>query len=337
MEQTPLIELEGIVKRYEDRTVLEVERLAIEQGSLVAVVGPNGSGKTTLLKVINRLLEPDAGRYRFDGADALGTSAGLSLQRRMTYVGESPLMLTKTVTKNVAYGLRVRGVVGKESDERVRETIERVGLAHLADRRADTLSGGETKRLALARALAIRPEVLLLDEPMAYVDTASRAIIEQIIHDLHADGDTTICFTTHDLDHAYRLTATFHTLVEGRLQETTHENQLQGEVEEGPDGTVRFRCRDLVLAVETATRGPATATVDPHGIRLAPATPPPDGPNCLHGTITALAIANERVRVTIDAGVPWTVMLPPDDARTLELQLGSPIACLIHPSAIHIL
>lgn len=337
MGQTPLIELEGIVKRYKERTVLEVERLAIERGSLVAVVGPNGSGKTTLLKVINRLVEPDAGRYRFDGADASSPAGGLALQRRMTYVGESPLMLDTTVAKNVAYGLRVRGVEGNESAGRVRETLERVGLAHLADRRAPTLSGGETKRLALARALAIDPEVLLLDEPTAHVDTASRAITERIIKDLHAEGNTTICFATHDLDHAYRLTATFHTLVEGRLQETTHENQLEGEVVEGEDGTVRFRCRDVVLEVVTAARGPATATVDPHGIRLAPATPPPEGPNFMHGTITALTFASERVRVTIDVGVPWTVMLPPKEARTLDLRLGSTIACLIDPSAIHIL
>ncbi|MFQ6672849.1 MAG: ATP-binding cassette domain-containing protein, partial [Candidatus Tectimicrobiota bacterium] len=279
-----LIELEGIVKRYGERTVLDLERLAIEKGSLVAVVGPNGSGKTTLLKIINRLIEPDTGRYRFEGADALGADDAVSLQRRMTYVSEVPLMLATSVAKNVAYGLKVRGVSGTEADGRVRQALERLGLVHLADRRAPTLSGGEVRRLAIARALAIEPEVLLLDEPTALVDTSSREIIEEIIRTLHAEGATTICFATHDMGLAYRLTETFHILVEGSPVETTHENHLHGVVEETADGTTLFRYRELALDVETTKRGPAIAAVDPRGIILAPTPILTSAHNCLKGT-----------------------------------------------------
>ncbi|MEE9518832.1 MAG: ATP-binding cassette domain-containing protein [bacterium] len=336
MADEPLIELAGIVKRYGERTVLEVERLAIEKGSMVAVVGPNGSGKTTLLKIINRLLEPDAGTYRFEGFDAIGEDDELGLQRRMTYVSQSPLMLTTSVAKNVAYGLKVRGTSGVEALGRMREALERVGLAHLADRRATTLSGGETQRLAIARALAIEPEVLLLDEPTAHVDRTNREVIEEIIRTLHTERDTTICFTTHDMAQAYRLTETFHTLVEGRLVEVTHENHLDGVVEETPDGVALFRFKELVLEVETAKRGPAIAAVDPGGIILAPSPVPTSARNCLKGTVTAMAAYNDLVRVTVEAGVSWTVLVNPDSVSALDLKLGSPVYCVFHSSAIQV-
>ncbi|MFQ6672655.1 MAG: ATP-binding cassette domain-containing protein, partial [Candidatus Tectimicrobiota bacterium] len=234
------------------------------------------------------------------------------------------------------YGLKVRGIGGTEADGRVRKALARLALAHLADRRATTLSAGEVRRLAIARALAIEPEVLLLDEPTAHVDASSREIIEEIIRTLHAERDTTICFATHDMGLAYRLTETFHNLVEGSLVETTHENHLHGVVEESADGVVRFRSRKLALEVETAKRGPAIAAVDPRGIILAPAAVPTSAPNCLPGTVTALAVTNDLVHVTVEAGVPWTVMITPASADTLALKLGSPVYCVFHPSAIKI-
>lgn len=336
MAGPPLIELAGIVKRYGGRVVLEVEHLAIPRGSLAAVVGPNGSGKTTLLKIINRLVEPDAGSYRFEGNDALGADDGMAVQRRMTYIGQAPLMLGTSVARNVAYGLKVRGVSGAEAERRVRAVLGQVGLAQLADRRAKTLSGGEAQRVAIARALAIEPEVLLLDEPTAHVDSSSREIIEELIRAVHAERGATICFTTHDMGQAYRLAETIHTLVEGRLVEHPHENHLHGVVEETAEGTTLFRSKGLELEVVTDKRGPAIAAVDPKGIILAPEPVASSARICLKGEVTALAAHNDLVRVTVEAGIAWTAFITSASLRALDLKPGSPVYCVFKSSAIQV-
>ena len=336
MGETPLIELEGIVKRFGHRRVLDVEHLAVFRGNLVAVVGPNGSGKTTLLKVINRLLEPDAGSYRFEGTDALEPKDSLDLQRRMTYVGQPSLMLKTSVAKNVAYGLRVRGITGKEAERRVRAALERVGLAHLAERRATTLSSGEAQRVAIARALAVEPEVLLLDEPTAHVDAPSAEAIESIIRSLHAERGTTICFTTHDIGQAYQLTETFHTMMEGRLVETIHENHLHGIIEDAPGGATVFRCKDLTLEVVTDKRGAAIAAVAPREIVLARAPVATSARNCIKGTVKSLAAHHGLVRVTVEAGMTWTVFVTHASVSTLDLKPGSDVYCIFKSSAIQI-
>ena len=336
MASHPFVELTGIVKRYDGRTVLEVEHLAVPRGSLTAVAGPNGSGKTTLLKIINLLVEPDAGSLQFEGADALRPGDGLLLQRRMTYVGQSPLMLNISVARNVAYGLKARGVPSAEAERRALEALERVGLTHLAGRRATTLSGGEAQRAAVARALAIEPELLLLDEPTAHVDQSSRETIEEIIRSLHTQQGTTICLTTHDAGQAYRLAETIHTLIEGRLVEAPHENHLHGLVEEAPDGRVLFRSRELSLEVVTTMRGPAVAAVDPKGIILASAPVATSARNCLKGEVRTLSAQDELVRVTVEAGTTWTVLITPASAGALELKPGSPIYCIFKSSAIQL-
>lgn len=336
MDERPLIELTGIVKRYRDRTVLDVERLTICRGSLVAVVGPNGSGKTTLLKIINRLLEPDVGTYYFEGGNALDADEGLSLQRRMTYVGQPPLMLTTSVARNVAYGLKVRGVASKQAEESARTALERIGLSHLADSQATALSSGETQRVAIARAIAVEPEVLLLDEPTAHVDGSSRDVIEEIICKLHADRGTTICFTTHDVSQAYRLAETFHALVEGRLVEAQPDNHFQGVVEETSERTTIFRSGELVLEVVTAKRGKVIAAVDPREIILAPTPVATSARNCLKGTVTALASYGDLVRVTVEAGVAWTAFITPASVRDLDLKPGSLVYCVFKSSAVQV-
>ncbi len=337
MGERPLIELTGIVKRYGDRTVIDVEHLAIFRRSLVAVVGPNGSGKTTLLKIVNRLVEPDTGVYYFEGGNALDADDGLSLQRRMTYVGQPPLMLTTSVARNVAYGLKLRGVQGREVEKQVRAALDRVGLSSLADRRAKALSSGETQRVAIARAIAMEPEVLLLDEPTAHVDASSREVIEEIIRKLHTDRGTTICFTTHDVSQAHRLAETFHTLVEGRLVEAPPDNHLHGVVEETSDRTTIFRSGELVLEVVTSKRGQAIAAVDPRDIILAPTPVATSARNCLKGKVTALASHSELVRVTVEAGVAWTVFITPASVLALDLKPGSVVYCVFKSSVIQVI
>jgi tungstate transport system ATP-binding protein len=183
-----------------------------QAASRSVILGPNGAGKSVLLRLCHGLLQPTAGSIRWGGAH------GGDPRARQAMVFQRPVMLRRSALANVAYGLKVAGLDRSSRIARARDMLDRVGLAPLADRPARVLSGGEQQRLALARAWALRPEVLFLDEPTASLDPAAARAVEEIITAIHAGG-TKIIMTTHNLGQAHRLADEILFLDRGRLIE----------------------------------------------------------------------------------------------------------------------
>jgi tungstate transport system ATP-binding protein len=177
---------------------LSIDELTIAAGKLHVLAGSNGSGKSTLLNILAFLDKPEHGIIRFCGEPVnWGPKECTLLRKRVTLLHQNPYMFAGTVAANVSFGLVARGF-DKESAQRVvRESLERVGLTGFELRDARQLSGGESRRVALARALACDCEVLLLDEPLANVDQASATMIESLVT-LLAAGGTTIVMSSHD-------------------------------------------------------------------------------------------------------------------------------------------
>jgi len=194
------------------RRIIDDVSLVIEGGSRTLILGPNGAGKSVLLRLCHGLLAPSAGRITWSASDR---AAGM---RRQAMVFQRPVMLRRSALANVAYGLKVAGVDSAERDARARAALERVGLTHLADRPARVLSGGEQQRLALARAWALNPEVLFLDEPTANLDPHATHEIESAIAAIHSGG-TKIVMVTHNLGQARRLADEIVFLHNGRIAE----------------------------------------------------------------------------------------------------------------------
>ena len=194
---------------------LHLPALEVRTGELFAVIGPTGAGKSTLLRLLHFLEASDSGRIAFEGRD-VSFPAPLEVRRAIGMVFQRPLMLAGTVRDNLGFGLRLRG---RRDDARVRELLERLAIESFADREARTLSGGEMQRLALARALAYAPRVLLLDEPAANLDPAHAALIEGIIRDVQRQQGTTVFLATHHLAQARRLAQRVGLLAGGRLVE----------------------------------------------------------------------------------------------------------------------
>ena len=211
----PLYELRQVEVSYEGRRILEVDHLAVQQGETLVVVGPNGAGKSTLLRLLNFLEPPTGGTLLFQGEPA-PHPAPLELLRRVTTVFQRPALLNRTVRDNVAYGLRLRG---RAPGEPLRELLRRLDLEGLAQARAGSLSGGEAQRTALARALAVQPEVLLLDEPTANLDPYNLSVVEGMIQQLRAEGSRTLVVVTHNVFQARRLADQVAMLHGGRLIE----------------------------------------------------------------------------------------------------------------------
>lgn len=213
-----LVKLTSIEKRYGRTVALALNQMTIQAGRLYLLTGPNGSGKSTLLNILALLTPPDEGEMYFAGERVTWKGALLTrLRRSITLLHQSPYLFRGTVADNVAFGLSVRGIRGAEAKRLVEEALSTVGLAGFEGRKIGQLSGGEAQRVAMARALAIRPELLLLDEPLANVDKQSAQVLEEVISALPARG-TTVVMSSHDPFHEERLPCEVISLLGGRIE-----------------------------------------------------------------------------------------------------------------------
>ena len=198
------LEVAGIVKSYNGQAVLRECSFDFAQGRTYALLGQNGSGKSTFMRIAALLEPPDAGEVRYSDHGA-ALPHDLGLRRRITLLLPRIGVFNTSVFHNVAYGLKIRGRSVHAVEDRVNEVLGTVGLLHKRRQNGLDLSSGETKRLGIARALVIEPEVFLLDEPTANLDPKNAEIIEQIIFSMKTAGKSTIIVVTHDPAQARRL------------------------------------------------------------------------------------------------------------------------------------
>ncbi|HXV22469.1 MAG TPA: ATP-binding cassette domain-containing protein [Desulfuromonadales bacterium] len=212
----PILALHHLEYRRGDRFTLSIDRLDFQAGRIYLLAGPNGAGKSTLLQMLGLLLPPDRGEIRFAGTAVQGAADRQRLRRQITLVEQSPFMFDGTVYDNLAFGLRLRDVRGDLQRHRILSALEKVGLGGFESRPARALSGGETRRVALARAMVLRPKVLLLDEPTAGLDRESLPLFENCLAALPGEG-VTVIISTHDTDQSQRLRGEVLRLEAGRL------------------------------------------------------------------------------------------------------------------------
>jgi sulfate transport system ATP-binding protein len=218
------IEVHGVSKRFGDFTALDDVSLTVPDGSLTALLGPSGGGKSTLLRVIAGLEAPDAGEVRIAGESMNAVPAqkrgvGLVFQHYAAFKH-------MTVRDNVGFGLRIRKRPKAEVSARVDELLALVHLHGLADRYPSQLSGGQRQRMALARALAVEPRVLLLDEPFGALDARVRAELREWLRRLHDEVHVTTIFVTHDQEEAMEVAEQIAVINEGRLEQVGHPSDL---------------------------------------------------------------------------------------------------------------
>jgi putative spermidine/putrescine transport system ATP-binding protein len=317
--------------------------LSVTSGSLTALLGPSGSGKTTTMKLIAGLIAPDGGDIR------LGDRSIRHLppeRRGVAMVFQNPLLFPHlTVAENVGFGLRMRGLPADRIAASVGQMLDRVRLTDLARRKPVQLSGGQAQRVALARALILRPEVLLLDEPMSSLDPGLRDEMRQLIRALQRETGITMIVVTHDQAEAVALADQIALLLEGRLAqhdlpETFYTrpateavarffggvNFIRGQARSG-----QFECDLGPLALPPGVSdGPGLMTIRPEALRLGL------GPNQRTARIAALAFLGSLTRVELDlSGRSLQALVTPDNARSLTF--GAEVPLSLPPDALWIL
>jgi sulfate/thiosulfate transport system ATP-binding protein len=302
-----MISVDAVNKRFGEYQALENVSLDVPDGSLTALLGPSGSGKSTLLRVIAGLEAPDSGRVLIDGEDA----TPLPAQRRgIGFVFQHYAAFKHmTVRENVAFGLRIRKRPKAQIDAKVDELLEIVGLKGHHRRYPSQLSGGQRQRMALARALAIEPRVLLLDEPFGALDAKVRADLRAWLRRLHDEVHVTTVLVTHDQEEAMEVADRIAVINEGRLEQIGAPRDLY---ERPANGFVMSFLGPVARLGEDLVR--------PHDLRVT--TEPREG--ALEAMVDRVVYLGfeVRVEVTLADASPLAVQLTRDDAVALELAPG---------------
>jgi len=225
----PILEGLDLSVVYAGQTVLEIPRLEVQAGEVLAIIGPNGAGKSTLLRVLGLLEPPTSGVVQFRGNPVPWDSGDLlAIRRRFASVFQEALLCDTTVEGNVTLGLRLRHRPAEVVRRHADAWLTRLGIAHLARREARTLSGGEAHRTSLARAFAIQPDVLLLDEPFAALDPPTRDDLLTVLQSLLRQEGMTTVFVTHDRDEALRLGDRIAVMMDGRVHQAGKPSEVFG-------------------------------------------------------------------------------------------------------------
>jgi tungstate transport system ATP-binding protein len=354
----PFLTLRDITVRYGATVALQIAALELNSGEVLAIIGPNGGGKSTLLRVMGLLQRPSSGEVLFCGENPFEGKL-LQLRRRIATVFQEPLLLNATVHENAALGLKLRGIAGHEIARRLDPWLERLGIAHLRGRSARSLSGGEAQRTSLARALALEPEILLLDEPFAALDPTSREILLRDFQAIVKDGRLTTVLVTHDRDEAFGLAGRVAVLHQGRLaqigrRETVFrqpaseavaeivgvENRLRGVVEDCQDECAHTRMGQIRLkAVGRFDRGTRVVLcLRPEEVSLRREDCTADNLNRLTGTVTGVSSGVTHRRITLDCGGLQLVALMDERACAgLGLAQGEKVIAIFDYRAAHLI
>src|SRR5436190_20376723 len=332
-----MLELVAVRHRYDGRVVLDIERFAVAPGSGVAIVGPNGSGKSTLLRLLALLERPSEGEVRLDGVVVAGAKAPRAgARRRITLVEQRPLLLRGTVRENLEFGLRVRGIRRTEVNRKVENIAARLEIASLLHRRRHELSDGEVQRVAVARALAVEPDVLLLDEPASSADRAAAQTLYRALAEERARRPLAVCLASHQLEDAYRWADDIRALAEGRLSPVTPENLFRVELPDGSD-VKHVRVGTIDLAVMTDRTGPAVLAVPPTDIFVSRERLPSSARNVFTGRVTRIAAPRPGVvHVTADVGIELIAVVTAEAARDLGLGPDTHVVFSFKASAVRV-
>ena len=354
-----MIEVKRLSKIYGEKEILKDINLTIEKGEIFTIIGPTGTGKTTLLRLIDLLEMPTSGKIYFDGIDVTESRRlRFEVRRRMAFVLQKPVVFNMSVYDNIANGLRWRGKKRGDIREKVSSILEVVGLAPYKGRNARTLSGGEAQGVAIARAIAIEPEVLLLDEPTANLDPLSTMKIEELIHNIFHQYKTTIVLATHDLSQGQRLAHRIGVIMNGVIiqlgkadevfnspsnQEVAEfvgvENIIDGVIVASKEGVATIDIGGNVIeAISDYTIGEEVcACIRPEDITLALSRLSSSARNLFVGEITRVVSIGPLSRIEIDCGFPLVALVTKRSAEELNLASTKEVYATFKATRAHVI
>jgi tungstate transport system ATP-binding protein len=340
--------------------VLDLPEFFLDEGELVSLVGPNGCGKSSLLLSVMGLIERVSGCIVYRGREVGSALKVLEYRRRIAMVFQEPLLFDTSVFQNVASGLKIRGLSSRIVRSRAIAALERFGLSHLAGRRASTLSGGEARRVSLARAFAIKPDVIFCDEPFVNLDPPTRQVLCEDLEKVIRETGVSSVLVTHDPSESLRLSNRIVVMEEGRIvQNGTPAEVTSAPVNEfiasfvgmetlleamvlrnvGGDITVSVSGREI-HAVGSAVAGQKVyCGIRPESVTLVTADPAggTSARNVFPATIIAIASFGPFLKLNLDCGFRLVSYVTPESFAALRLGIGRNIFVSFKATSVHLI
>ena len=347
-----MIRIENFSKDWKEFKLNNIN-LEVEQGEFFVILGPSGSGKTMLLELIAGMWHPDSGKIYMNHREVTGFPPE---KRGVGFVYQNYMLFPhKTVFENIAFGLNLRKLDKSEIESRVGEIMDLFGISHLANRMPRTLSGGEQQRTALARALIIRPEILLMDEPLGALDRKTRDSLIDEMKEIHNNFDTTIIYVTHNFDEALALADRIAIMKDGKISQVGDsteifrhpadmfvadfvgaENILEGQAKKDGEKLTLIDTGNISIFSTEPKRGHVHITVRPEDILLSLNKVDTSARNVFKGKITEISDNGAIIKLTIDVGEPIVVFLTRQSFIEMELNIGKEVWMYFKATAVHV-
>ena len=324
-------QLNKVKVHYGDQLALDIEQLNIPANECLAVLGENGAGKSTLFHLLALLQQPDAGDIHVFNENVAESKT--QYRQRIGLVDQHPYMLPGTVADNIRLALKLQKVDKSQHQSRLEQVLKTVNLTRLANQSASTLSGGEQRRVAIARVLAFEPEILLLDEPFANLDSFHQQQLEDVINGLSSSGNRTVLFSTHDRLQALAITPHALQLVRGKLVSAPLLNLFHGHY----DGE-RFHTNALKIFAAEGSPSARHIAIDPLAITISTETHSDSSArNQLPGRLISISESGKAIRLSVDCGDKFEVIISHQALSALQLSLGDSVWISFKATAVTVL
>jgi tungstate transport system ATP-binding protein len=355
---TPLLEVRELIVARGGVEVVRVPLFSLEEHETMALIGPNGSGKSSLMLSLACLLRPTSGQILFRGEPLNYGRDETAFRRKIAMVFQEPLLFDTSVYDNVAAGLKIRRVPGSEIRTQVGACMERFRIAHLADRSARKLSGGEAQRTSLARAFATRPEAILLDEPFAALDPPTRQALTEDLEQVLRESGTAAIITTHDQTEALRLADRMAVMQNGTIVQAGTpsnvmsepvnefvatfvgmENIFTGTVNEANNGLLSLAVGTQIMEIlgEGSPGGCVTFCIHPEHVVVTSSDPDrqTSARNVFSGKVLKIVPFGLYNKVYLDCGFVLVAAVTNQSLAELRLKPGSAVYALMKATAVH--
>ncbi len=356
--RVPILKASGLRVNRGGIDILDLASFELLEGEVLSLIGPNGAGKTTLLQAVALLTKPTAGDISFRGSKVEFAGSVLDYRRRIAMVFQEPLLFNTTVFENVAAGLKFRRMGKKEIRDAVGRQLERFGISSLRDRSGRTLSGGEAQRTSLARAFAIAPEILFLDEPFASLDPPTREALLDDLETALKNTGTTAVMATHDRNEALRLSDRIGVMMNGRIVQSGPpdevmnrpadesvasfigtESILSGRIEKRNEGTIAVSVagREIQAVGDGEAGEQVLLFIRPENITLSDHPDRSSARNNFRGRVLRAVPTGFFYRVYLDCGFPLTCFVTRSSLDELSIREGGELYASFKATAIHVI
>jgi molybdopterin-binding protein len=352
---TVTAKLKDVTKAYGNKIVLDAINLQIQEGEILALLGPNGSGKTTMLKILAFIENPTSGEVEFQGKK-VNFKHTEKIRLESTLVFQKTTLFSSSVYNNIVYGLKIRKIPKEMRDREVRKALKLVKLEGFEKRNAKKLSGGEQQRVAIARALVLKTKLLLLDEPTANLDPKNAGILEEVIDTINRKNKTTIVMATHNMFQAKKLPHRIALMDEGKITEVgtptdvfsklsknlasfaALANTFTGTGKPTITGTSIVTVGNGVQIEITAQRKDSTAVfINPQDIIISKTAMKSSARNVFKGKITEITDLDTLVKLKVDVGKPFMVQITKRSFNEMELCLNAEVFINFKASSVQVI